>query len=208
MEVEDNGSLSITELGGKGGNGGDRPPRVTIPEGTYEAEYRGFKVFMDKTPWDNLEKKVCRLMFKVSVGPQKDQITSYKKIMVKTNDGRWVVGGKTDLAEAIRTVTGGTDNLTPEFVGRRFFIKVKNKKSKTAHKETGLFNTYDFVDTVLQMPSTGIPAPAPVQTQTAAVATNGAAAKAQLAPTAAGNGGNKDSGLLDDLSELSDFEKF
>jgi hypothetical protein len=204
MEVEES-SLSITELGGKGGGqGGDRPPRTTIPEGTYEAEYRGFKAFMDTTPWDQKEKKVCRLMFKICVGPQKDQITSYKRIMVKTNDGRWVVGGKTDLAEAIRTVTGGTDNLTPEFVGRRFFIKVKNKKSKTPHKESGEFRTYDFVDTVLQMPSSGTPAPAPAASAPAAAPAQPAA----QAPAAAANGAKKDSGLLDDLSELSDFEKF
>lgn len=207
MEVENGGSLSITNFGDNKGKDGKFPPRKTIPAGTYEAEYRGFKLAMEQTAqWG--EKKTCRLMFKIVTGPMKDSVTSYKKFMVKTNAGQWVVGGKTDLAEAIRTIAGG-DDLKPEHVGRRFFIKVTNRKGKKIDETTGQPKVYDDIESFLQVPAgqeTKVEAPAPAPAAQAAPAQ--AAAKPTPAQTPVPAGAPADNGLLDNLTELSDFEKF
>jgi hypothetical protein len=212
MEVQDGGSLSITELGKD--NGGE--PRKTVAAGTYEAEYRGMKIQMeDMTKWGYGIKKMVRLLFKITKGPFKDSITSCKKSMFKTNDGNWVVGSKSELAEVIRTITNGTGELNDSFKGKKYLIKVINKKGKKADPETGAFKVYDSIETVINMAVSG-DEEAPVVTQPAApvarVATPVVAAPVAAATPAGGAGpkavASPSDGLLNDLTELSDFEKF
>ena len=212
MEIQDGGSLSITELGKGGGN---YPPRKVVPAGTYEAEYRGMKIAMeDMSKWGYGIKKQVRLLFKITKGPFKDSVTSCKKSMLQTNDGNWVVASKSELADVIRVITNGTGDLNDSFKGKRYLIVVKNTKSKTADKDTGEFKVYDSIVTILNLAVSGDEVPAVTATAQAPVASTPAVAAATAAvavaatPVAPKPAMTPSDGLLNDLTELSDFDKF
>jgi hypothetical protein len=181
METENasQDSLSISTLSGGA---------PEIDPGTYVARYDGLKVFMDNTPWG--EKKAARIYFKVAKGQFTGQRIGFKgHFFQNDSNGQWVVGSKSKLAEVIRTVTGGNDNLTRDHVGTPVFISVVEKTAKTSNK------TYILIDKVMPVPSNGgTPRPA--------------AAKSEDKPAekvTAGKKSEDNNGLLDDLTDLSDF---
>jgi hypothetical protein len=196
MEVRTGESLSISELNGQNGS-----ERKTIPASTYEAEYRGMKVQMEKTKpeWGvNGQRKVVRLLFKIVKGPSKGSITSYKGGMFANNDGTWVVGSKSKLAEAMKIITGGKPTLDDTCIGKLFFVNVTNNKAKKPEADGVTYRVFDQVETFLAKP---VDDSAPTAIVAAATPAPATAAPATAAPANAAS----NPGLLDDLTSLADF---
>lgn len=198
MEVKKGESLSISEL-----NGQNSTERKTIAPGTYEAEYKGLKIAMEKTKpeWGiNGQRKVVRLLFKIVRGPFKGQVTSYKGAMFANSDGTWVVGSKSKLADQIKVITGGSATIDDTFKGKLFFVDVSNSNGKP--QEDGTVKVYDQVDKFLAKPvdeETAAPAQSVASAKPAASATAVATAPVAAAPA------KTNSGLMDDLTSLGDF---
>jgi len=159
-----------------------------VTDGTYEAAYTGFKTYAEETPWGH--KEGARLYFKITKGPFNNATVSFKGAFFQDRTtGKYVVGMKSKLAEAIMTVTGGVDTLNPGHVGTKVFINVKTNTSK----KTG--NVYSNVESIFPMPKYEAPATIvqnPQQTQKPTV---------QIQP--AQKVGNP--ALLEGLDDLSDF---
>ena len=189
-------------------------PKVAYDDGTYEASYNGLSVFMEDTPWGN--KKRARLYFIFTRGKYKGLKTSFRGDFLEDKEsGGWLVGSKSKLAAAIRAVTGGDKTIDEGHKGRRVFVKIVKKTKKDG---TG---QYSLVEEVIAAPddeegvsdaaqSMAQPAQAPRQQVAQAVRTVQPAtplvtpaAKPKVPPAAVESSG----GLLDDLTELSDFQE-
>jgi len=197
-------SLSITNV---------KSSFPVVDEGTYDATYAGFQVFMDNTPWG--EKKVARVYFQIVRGKFKGGKVSFKGTFMKDpeTDG-WVVGSKSKLADVIRIITGGSGNLTAEDKGTGVFVNVQQKVAKKSG------NAYCFVENVLEKPKDdeeevevpkrvavqAAPQPAVQQpvVQQPAVQQEVQPVAAQPAPAVEKKA---EGGLLDDLDSLSDFRE-
>lgn len=193
-------TLTVTELSG-GGDG----EYIAWDDGTYEAEYGGLKVFMDNTPWG--EKKAARLYFICTRGKYKGQKTTFKGLFFQDKEtGAWVVGSKSKLADVIRAISGGK-TLSEDSKGLKVFVVIKSRVSKKNGK------TYSNVESVIPRPAdddegvaksaeeTARPAARPAVRAAVPVQAVRQAVKPSIpvAPAASG-------GLLDDLTELSDFQ--
>lgn len=178
-----------------------------VDDGTWEAEYKGFKPFQEDGQWGH--KEGVRLQFQITKGPFNKQYVSFKGNFFQDNQsGKWVIGRKSKLAEAIRVITGGVDTIGKAHEGTRVFVTVAKKVGKTSGKP------YCMVTSVIPMPKdyaaaqapapqqapAAQPAPAPQQTAPVPQPQAAAPVAAQPAPTP-----QKNSELLDELSDLSDF---
>ena len=186
MEMTNTGDLSI--------NAPKEYP--VIEDGTYPAVYKGYKPFKEDGQWGH--KEGVRLQFQIGGnGPFKGQYVSFKGNFFQDNQsGKWIIGSKSKLAEAIRVITSG-ETLNKGHEGTQVYVIVTVNTTKTG-KNAG--KRYSNVSMVLALPkdySAPAPAaqPAPAQ-QPAAV---GAPTTQQTSTPAK----NKD--LLDDLSDLSDI---
>lgn len=189
MDSEDTSESSLTVTEFKGGGG----EYTTFEDGaTYEAEYSGLSVFMDESPWGT--KKAARLYFTITRGQYKGKKASFKGFFFQDNETKvWVVGGRSKLAEAIRGVTGGT-TIDKSHKGVKVFITIKNKTSKKG-------NVFSLIDKIIPKPKDESEAPVASNAQPAAKLNVGSGP----APAAAPKADDSDKGLLDDLTELSDF---
>lgn len=175
---------------------GPESEKVLITPGTYESEFIGVNIKMEDTPWGN--KKAAKLRFKITSGTFIGQHVVFKAYYFNLpGTTTHVIGSKTRLAEAIRSITGGKTALTKENIGTRTFIKVKNHVSK----KTG--ETFPLVDSVIEMPSTYNPTPAAQapKTQMATVANQ---TSQPVQPTQQPT--QTDTNVLDELTDISDFD--
>ena len=186
-----------------------------------------------QTPWG--PKKGVRLKFRIIKGPYAGQTISYKGQFFQDKDsGRWFIGSKSNLAKAIRVITGGEDTLNKGHEGMPVYVIVKVKilgpKSKTPGKEwsdvTDVVGYPDdekatareiykqlqaqrasnsFQPQAQQTMNTAQP---PAQPAPAAAQPVPAPAPATSAPAPAAQATTQKQGsseLLDDLTDLSDF---
>ncbi len=196
-----------------------------VTDGTYEAEYKGFKPFQEESAmWGH--KEGVRLQFQIMKGPFKGQYVSFKgNYYQEQATGKWFIGRKSKLAEVIRVMTGGGERLKKEHLGMRLFIVVSvntTKSGKNAGKQ------YSNVVGVMALPSDYTPAPAieqrqaqrpapaqtaPVQQPPAAAApaattTVGTAAPAPAPQPAPAAQQQHNADILSDLDGLDDLSDF
>lgn len=214
MEMTNTGDLSIEK------------PRVfrTVEAGTWEAEYKGFRPYKEDGQWGH--KEGVRLQFRVTKGPYANEYVAFKGAFYQDQaTGKYIIGRKSKLAEAIRNVTGGAESLNKGHEGTIVFVTVAVNPSK---KDPNV--RYSNVTAIIPIPKdyaaaapaqaarppmvqapqapAPTPAPAAAPVQAAAQTAPGQAqmqatqpaAQTQPAPEQAKN---KD--LLDELSDLSDF---
>ena len=180
---DDSLSISDVKLGGP-----------IVDDGTFEAAYTGLEVGMGDTKWGT--KKYAKLHFEVQRGKFRGRKLSFRNNFVQDPETQqWVVGSKSKLADAIRTITGGK-NLDKSHIGTTVFITVKNEPSKK-----GDGKIYSNIVAIIPKPSDE--EPEPVAGRSAAAVAPAVAPAAKLAPKPA----VKSEGLLDDLTELSDFKE-
>lgn len=187
-------------------------PKVIYEDGTYEATYDGMSVFMDST--FGTPKKAARFYFQFFRGKYKGLKTSWKGNFVEDPETHaWVVGNKTKLASAIKNITGGK-TIDESCKGRKVFIKVEKKNSKKDGHE------YSLVTEIIPMPSdddgageeaarmaTPPQAQTVVRPQVQTVARTVAAPKPAAKPVVPPASEEAGGGLLDSLTELSDFKE-
>ena len=175
-----------------------------VEDGTYEADYKGYKPFQEDGIYGH--KEGVRLQFQITKGPFKGQYVAFKGTFFQDNQsGKWNIGHKSKLAEAIRTLTGG-ERLNKGHEGTRVYIVVTVATTKTG-KNAG--KRYSNVSMVLALPKdysapAAQQAPAPAQQPAAAPAANPVTAQAQAAPQAQPKNDDLLDGLdgLDDLSDI------
>jgi hypothetical protein len=167
---------------------------MDITHNQTDAMYNGFKPFAEESQWG--PKQGVRMQFKITKGKFLNQNVSYKgNFFQDQQTGKWVVGMKSKLAEVIRVITGGTETINKGHVGTKVLIVVKCNTSK----KNG--SVYANVESVLPMPKFD-DAPAPVQQPAPTMRTTTEPVAPQSTQPAA-----KNSTLLDDLTDLSDFGK-
>lgn len=175
-----------------------------VEDGTWEAEYKGFRPFKEDGQWGH--KEGVRLNFKVTKGPHINQFVSFKGNFFQDNQsGKWIIGRKSMLAEAIRAITGGSESLTKGHEGTRVFVQVHVNTTKTGPNAG---KRYSNVKTVIPMPKDySAPAPTP-QAQPVAAAPKPATPPQQPATQTVTRteAPAKNADLLDSLSEMSDFK--
>ena len=206
------GELSISEK--------VRPSKFQlIDDGIYEGIYKGFAPYHD-TKGTYGEKKGVRLMFEIAKGPFAKSMISTKSNFVQDSEtGEWIIGKDTRLAHDIKTITGGSPRINPGHIGNRVYLVIKKSPSKKDPSKI-----YSNIDSVMPLPDGTIQAPvqqapvqqapvqqapvqqAPVQqapVQQAPMPTAAPVkAAAKPAPVPVGN-----PGLLNELSDLADFDK-
>ena len=191
MEMTNSGDLSIAK------------PREwpVVEDGTWEAEYTGFRPFKEDGQWGH--KEGVRLLFKVTKGPFATNEVTFKGNFFQDNQsGKWIIGSKSKLAEAIRNVTGG-QSLNKGHVGTKVFVTVVVNTSKSNGKR------YSNVTAIIPIPKDYAPSSQPAQQQAPAQAAPAnppaqAAKPASQAP-AQQTAPSKNDNLMDDLSDLSDL---
>jgi hypothetical protein len=199
METQDSGGeLSIRKSNRK---------REHVAAATYEAAYKNLFSFMDDHPkWG--KKMKARLYFVIVNGPEKGKTISFKGGLLKDDAGDWFVGAKSKLADAIRTVTGGDEDIGDRHRGRRVLCSVKNGE--------GASGPYHYIEKLLPATDGGRPTdesrsltakrenradgPTGDTTPEPDAETNG---HQQPVAAAVTNGGGES--LLNELTELSDF---
>ena len=182
---DDSLSISDVKLGGP-----------IVDDGTYEAAYTGLEVGMGDSKLYG-PKKYAKLHFDVQRGKFRGRKLSFRNNFVQDPETQqWVVGSKSKLADAIRTITGG-QNLNKSHIGTTVFITVKNEPSKK-----GDGKVYSYIVAI-------IPKPSDEDGDTKAAVAAPAARQATVAPAVkiAPKPAVKSEGLLDDLTELSDFKE-
>ena len=175
--------------------GGGRAPRAVVPEASYEAAYKNLVIKMNEKGYGGKPEKFAKFFFVITKGPQAGKVVSYRGNFFKTDEGDWIIGGKSNLAEAIRGITRGKDVINDNHKGLKCIVTVKNKVSDKG--------PYDFVDTIVAVPGddTRIDVDALVKQFASAQAAKSAAA-APAAAAAAPTQGD----ILSDVADLSDFE--
>ena len=198
----DNQELSVTKFTGESKFG-------NIDDGMYQAMYKGYRPFHEPvTPWG--ERKGVRLMFEIISGPFKRKMISFKGNMFRNDDtGQWVIGKKSQLANAIRTITGGAETINAGHIGSQVFIAVENKicgprSKRPGEKSANVKNILPLpVEMRIKIDTTPTPAnttPVPAFSAPAPVAQK----PATQVPVAAGAPVSNPN-LLNDLTDLSDF---
>ena len=193
MEVTNTGDLSV------------EAPRVykEVPDGTYQAVYKGFKPYKEDGLWGH--KEGVRLHFNITKGPFKDEFVTFKGAYFQNRDtGGYSIGNKSKLADAIRNVTGG-EKLNAGHVGTNVLIVVTSTIAGPKSKEPG--KRWANVTSIIPLPKDDVEAPQttqasatsqtmpPVQPATPPV-------KAAPAPVQAQT---KNTDLLDGLDSLDDL---
>ena len=192
-----------------------------VEDGTYEADYKGYKPFKEDGIYGH--KEGVRLQFQITKGPFKGQYVSFKGTFFQDNQsGKWNIGRKSKLAEAIRTITGG-EKLNKGHEGTRVYIVVTVNTTKTG-KNAGkrysnvsmilaLPKDYSAAPAATPAPAAAAPAPAPVAQPAPAPAPAPVAAQAaqtapQAQPAPVTQPANDDLlGGLEGLDDLSDLGK-
>lgn len=185
-EIGGEGSLSISEIK-------ERPP---VPPGSYDATYEGLKVFTNNG-FKGVQ-KIVSLRFIVTTGPEKGRTVFFKGQMYPNDSGNWIVGSKSRLAEAIRSITG-KDTIDATHKKTPVIVTVKHNKAKKPSAD-GTFRTYVEVDTIVARPNSERVAPQ-TQAQEARREAIPAAAPAKTGSAPAAKNGD----LLDSLTDLGDF---
>ena len=188
---------------------GSNTPKIVVEDGTYEAELTNFKIGNEVSKWG--PKQFAKLNFKITKGQYANVGVTYKGNFFQDQaSGQWIIGPKSKLAEAIKSVTNGSVSLNRGHIGTRAFVKVKTFTSQTSGER------YSLVETIIAMPRDYVsaaqqqaqPAAGPVVNNTTAgmqpqvQATRPAP---QPAPQAAKPAQPANPNLLDDLTELSDY---
>lgn len=194
MEMTNQGDLSI-----------EKPREFKVVEdGTWEAEYKGYRPYKEDGMWGH--KEGVRLQFRITKGPFANEFVSFKGPFFQDQaTGKYVVGRKSKLADAIRVITGGTDSLNKGHEGTLVFVTVVVSTAGDKAKKPG--TRYSNVTAVIPVPRDYSPAqtmaakaaPAPAPAPAAAPA---ATPTPQTQPAATPV---KNNDLLDELSDLSDF---
>ena len=112
-------------------------PRVykDVPDGTYQAEYKGFKNYKEDGFYGH--KEGVRLHFNIIKGPFKGEFLSFKGPYFQNRDtGAYSIGHKSKLADAIRNVTGG-EKLNAGHVGTQVLVVVTSTIAGPKSKEPG-----------------------------------------------------------------------
>lgn len=170
---------------------------ITPADGVYPAVYSGFKPYAEDGMYGH--KEGARLQFKITGGKFANANVSFKgNFMQDQQTGRYVVGMRSKLAEAIRVITGGTESLNKGHIGTKVLIKVKTNVSK----KNG--NTYANVELVMPMPAYEDTSAAPA-TQQVAQTVPGQAQVQATQPAAVAHQASNDN-LLNDLTDLTDLK--
>lgn len=185
---------------------GSNTPKVIVEDGTYEAELTNFKIGNEVSKWG--PKQFAKLNFKITKGQYTNVNVTYKGNFFQDQaSGQWVIGPKSKLAEAIKSVTNGSVSLNRGHIGTRAFVKVKTYTSQTSGER------YSLVETIIAMPrdysaaaQPAAPAAAPVaQPQPQPQPQVQASRPAPQAQAPAAKPAAQNPNLLDDLTELSDY---
>lgn len=188
MEVKEN-ELSI---------GSSKPPRAAIPAASYEAAYRNLTIKSNEKGYGGKPEKFAKLFFVITKGEHAGKTVSYRGNFFHTDEGEWIIGGKSNLAEAIRAISRGGTILNESHKGLKCVVTVKNK--------TGDKGVYDFVDTVVAVPSddTKVDVEALIKHHTGGDTSFPPAESRKPAGAAPKTAAQGD--MLTDITDLSDFE--
>lgn len=193
---------------------GSNTPKVIVEDGTYEAELTNFKIGNEVSKWG--PKQFAKLHFKITKGQYANVNVTYKGNFFQDQaSGQWVIGPKSKLAEAIKSVTNGSVSLNRGHIGTRAFVKVKTFTSQTSGER------YALVEQIIAMPRDYSRAAQQAQPAAGPVAQQPQPRPQQVAQTAPGQAQMQTTqpaqqprpaqapaqnpNLLDDLTELSDY---
>ena len=173
-----------------------------IPDGTYQATYKGFKPYKEDGFYGH--KEGARLHFNIAKGPYTGEFVSFKGAYFQNRDtGGYSIGNKSKLADAIRNVTGG-EKLNAGHVGTQVLIVVTSTIAGPKSKEPG--KKWSFVASIIPLPKDEMPTlPAPQAQATPAQPTQTAQAPTQPAKVATAATQTKNTDLLDGLDSLDDL---
>lgn len=180
--------------------GGDRKPREVVPEASYEGAYKNLVVKLPEKGFGGKPpQKFAKFFFVITKGPQAGKVVSYRGNFFKTDEGDWIIGGKSNIAETIRAITRGKDKINDSHKGLKCVVVVKNK--------IGDKGPYDYVESVTAFPGddTPVDVEALIKKHNAATAATAAHATPAAAKATAGAPAAQ-ADLLSDIADLSDFE--
>ncbi len=113
--------------------------KAEVPDGVYRALYKGFKMFMDNTPWG--EKKVVKMSFFLTSGPAKGSTLTFRGMMVREDSsGKWIIGSRSKLGAAIKSINPNGTSINEDFINTPVLVKVTNMVSKRTGENFALIS--------------------------------------------------------------------
>jgi len=207
-------SVSVSE--GKGSTA----EFANLTPGAYEAKYNGLRVFDDKTEYG--PKKRCRLFFIITRGKFKDMKASFRGNYMQDRESKqWFIGAKSDLAKAIRVVSGGGKTIDDSHIGTPVCLVVGEiiKKDGTVYTKKDGSPFYAIIGITprnddaaggdtdpAKAPASQVATP-PAQTPDPVPAKAQAPAQSVAVAEKKPEQKKEEAALMDELSSLSDFSE-